>query len=667
MRPFPTAESILGAAPRGTLREGPARDGDDHDMSRRETDFDDSRRDHPSSQIEHRELPRGTRLGGKYEIQALIAVGGMGAIYEAVQLEVGRTVAIKVLHQYEQDPAMRARFLREVIVLSRVQHVHVVTLFDAGVREDGLRYFAMEHLDGRSLSAVLRQSGPLDPRRAVRIASQICQALTAAHSAGVVHRDLKPSNVLLVPMGREPEFVKVIDFGIARFLLVDPEAPGITAARQVVGTPRYMAPEQIRGDAIDPRTDIYALGCLLFELLTHRPPFIDPSELALIDRHLHHAPPRFREVNPRLSIDPDLEEIVRTMLGKRAEERFPSCEAVESALSLWCARAATETDTRSVQRAKESPPAVEAEPAKQGQGLPSTREMRGSGSGSNRASEPAAQPPTRDDRGASVTNEEDETPVLPHGLDPVTDDPIVHDVHQSAVEAIEVLDAALREQESRKDEATSRAPSRSQKRMPRMVALPVLVALGFAAAAALTLAFNSHRDQGSIVVRPESLKVPVENMHAEQSPGLATPRVESREQTVDLHPVPSASVAELAAAPGVEKKQPARPEAPIRVRNIQVEHGSVDAAEVASILQARAKDIARCFVRTQRSETSSRTLRLHFMSSEGSTSIRALPNDAASQRFSECVATLDPQIPLPVSPTRAVYLFSADVGSGVVP
>src|SRR5262245_7423877 len=124
-RPVPTAESIVAASPCGTLREGPAGDAGEDEMSRRETDFDDSRRDHPSSPIQHRELPRGTRLGGKYEIQSLIGVGGMGVIYDALQIEVGRTVAVKILHQHERDPAMRARFLCEAIALSRVQHVNV--------------------------------------------------------------------------------------------------------------------------------------------------------------------------------------------------------------------------------------------------------------------------------------------------------------------------------------------------------------------------------------------------------------------------------------------------------------------------------------------------------------------------------------------------------------
>jgi hypothetical protein len=362
------------------------------------------------------------------------------------------------------------------------------------------------------------------------------------------------------------------------------------------------------------------------------------------------------------------------MLGKRAEDRFPSSEAVESALSLWAARAATESDTRILQRSSsESKRAVEAEPVKQAPGLPSTRDMRGSGSGSNRASEPAAQASTRDERGASVTEEEDETPVLPHGLDPKTDDPVVQDVHPSAVEAIEVLDEVLREQESRKEEVPSRSPSRSRERMPRIVLFPVLVALGFAVAAALVLFFNSHPDNGAIVIGPKASKVQTENTPAgyvareEQAPGSATPDGEAREQGIDLYPVRSSSAAELVAAPDVEEKQLARREAPIRVRNIQVEHGPVDAAEITSIIQARANDIVRCFSRTQNSETKPRTLRLHFMSSEGSTAVRALPNDPASQRFSACVATLDPRIPLPVSPTRAVYLFSADVGSGVAP
>src|SRR5262245_13818302 len=201
---------------------------------------------------------------GQYVSRKKLGEGGMGAVYVADQPSVGRTAVIKVLHpHFSRDPQMAPRFEIEARAAARLTNPHIVAIYNYGDMGDGTLFLAMEHLAGQNLEQAIRAAGPLSPERAVRIVVQVCDALAEAHRAGVVHRDLKPSNIMLVERGREPDFVKVLDFGIAKL-----EGEKLTATGAIFGTPQYMSPEQLRGESPDGRSDLYSLGVILFEMLT---------------------------------------------------------------------------------------------------------------------------------------------------------------------------------------------------------------------------------------------------------------------------------------------------------------------------------------------------------------------------------------------------------------
>jgi serine/threonine-protein kinase len=275
-------------------------------------------------------------LGAKYEIRGVIGEGGMGLVYDAYQTAVDRRVAIKVMHNFLMDDASaRERFRQEARMVAQVQHPNIVTMYDADVEND-IGYLVFEYLSGPSLSAEAGKAMELG--RVLNIARQLCRALEAAHRAGIVHRDLKPNNVLLL-QHEKTEHVKLLDFGIAKSLTRERGGgTRLTSADERMGTLRYMSPEQIRDDAVDHRSDLYALGCLLFFMLTGFPPFRDPVGPKLAAQHLGQPPPRFVEVRPDLSTDIGLEAIVRQLLRKRPEDRFQSAASVEAALDEWAAR-----------------------------------------------------------------------------------------------------------------------------------------------------------------------------------------------------------------------------------------------------------------------------------------------------------------------------------------
>lgn len=280
----------------------------------------------------------GTAIGASYVLGNLLGEGGMGAVYEAVQRPFGRKVAIKVLQEeLAASSESVARFEREANLIARVQHPNIVTVHDFGVTEDGLCYIVMERLQGRTLRADLRATGALATARAARIIRQIAAALAEAHRLGIVHRDLKASNVQLVPLGRDPDFVKLLDFGVAKLVHLNDDAPPLTQ-RGVVGTPQSMAPEQIRGLSIDHRTDLYALGCLFFELVTGRLPFTDTDPAPLFYKHLNVVPPTIREIAPELDFPPELENAIARLLAKNPEDRFASADEVEALLEEWSGR-----------------------------------------------------------------------------------------------------------------------------------------------------------------------------------------------------------------------------------------------------------------------------------------------------------------------------------------
>ena len=261
----------------------------------------------------------GVVLSDRYRVDARIGAGGMGLVYKATHLLIGRTLAIKVLRRrYAEQDEVAQRFALEARVASSVKHLNVVDLLDYGTTPRGSPFYVMEFLDGRSLARELSRNGPIEPARALDIACQIARGLSAAHQAGVIHRDLKPDNVYLVSDQHAPELVKILDFGIAH---VAGRKTRLTAAGAVVGTPEYMSPEQARGTDLDGRSDLYALGVVLFEALTGKVPLSAESTVGTLTKQVFELAPRLRDRDPRFAAYPSVEAALGRLLAKNRDER----------------------------------------------------------------------------------------------------------------------------------------------------------------------------------------------------------------------------------------------------------------------------------------------------------------------------------------------------------
>jgi serine/threonine protein kinase len=268
-------------------------------------------------------------LAGEYEIEGFIAQGGCGAVYRARHRATSCRMAIKVLHaELVKSPKMIERFVREVEVVRRLHHPCIIEIHDVGELAGGRPFYVMEYLEGMTLDSLLHVEGRISPRDAFEILEPVCLALGAAHQAGVVHRDLKASNVFVSFEG-EQRRIKLLDFGIAKLLDDGDGATALTSAGQQVGTFSAMAPEQILCKTIDGRADIYALGVLLYKLLTGRPLFRSYTFSDLVRQHLEEPPPRPSLQTP---MPPGLDEVVLRCLEKRPELRFPTVEELRSAL-----------------------------------------------------------------------------------------------------------------------------------------------------------------------------------------------------------------------------------------------------------------------------------------------------------------------------------------------
>jgi serine/threonine protein kinase len=275
------------------------------------------------------ELAPGTVLGS-YVVLGLIASGGGGMVYRAQHNLLGRKAAVKVLRrEIASSPEAVARFLREAQVVNFIRHPNIVDIFEFGQLSDGRRYFVMELLDGTDLQTILKRRGRLAPAEILDILGPLCSALEAAHAAGVVHRDLKASNVGFAQVNGK-NVLKLLDFGIAKLLRPDADTLALSTFGTRLGTPCAMAPEQIRGEAVDHRVDIYSLGVLVYQLLTGRYPF-SASSLQELDRlHLEGTPPRPSHAAPvSLAFDP----LVLRCLEKDRARRFPSVAAFLQAFS----------------------------------------------------------------------------------------------------------------------------------------------------------------------------------------------------------------------------------------------------------------------------------------------------------------------------------------------
>ncbi len=280
----------------------------------------------------------GRELNGRFTVESKIGEGGFGAVYRGVQKSTGRKVALKLLHpDVTQDENLVARFRQEGNLMCGFKDAHTVTTYDFDQTEDGTLFIAMELLEGRSLHQVLCTEAPIEWRRMFRIITQMCTSLAEAHSQGVVHRDLKPENIHLEHRPGDLEFVKVLDFGIAKVMQGDGKQwPQLTAMGQTLGTLEYMSPEQLMGKSLDGRSDIYTIGVLAYELLTAQLPFPDAKgPAALITAQLRQVPEPpsrvYREAHGIDRIPPAVDSMILKMLGRDKDARFTHVSALRSA------------------------------------------------------------------------------------------------------------------------------------------------------------------------------------------------------------------------------------------------------------------------------------------------------------------------------------------------
>lgn len=272
----------------------------------------------------------GTTLAGRYKIEALLGEGGMGAVYLAQHVGIRKRVAIKVLHpETSQNPELVARFEREAIAAAHVEHPNITAATDFGRAENGQFFLALEYLEGKRLRDVLGE-GPMPPRRALHIIEQVTQALERSHQLGVIHRDLKPENIMLVARQGDPDFVKVLDFGLAKVVPAGEARPEgltgnklVTQTGSIFGTPRYMPPEQCVGGTTDGRSDLYSLGLVLYEMLAGVHPIAAKSTLMVISHQLATPTPPMKQVAPDVPVPAALEAIVMRLTEKQPESRFP--------------------------------------------------------------------------------------------------------------------------------------------------------------------------------------------------------------------------------------------------------------------------------------------------------------------------------------------------------
>ncbi len=276
-------------------------------------------------------LMEGALVSNRYRVVEHIAGGGMGDVFRVEHLELGKTFALKVLKtEHSDDEDFVGRFKREAFAVSRIGHENIVEVTDSGKTESGQSYFVMEDLRGETLAQHLHR-GPFPPKRAAKVASQVASAIEAAHIEGVIHRDLKPSNIMLLQRPRRPDFVKVLDFGAAK-VLTGTGALAQTAVGTVVGTPEYMSPEQASGMPVDERSDLYALGLVLYEMLTAKTCFDGPTPTAVLVKQLTKPPP---PIDASLKIPQALHDLVLRLLSKKVIERPSSASEVVELLEAF--------------------------------------------------------------------------------------------------------------------------------------------------------------------------------------------------------------------------------------------------------------------------------------------------------------------------------------------
>jgi serine/threonine-protein kinase len=273
-------------------------------------------------------------VADRYKVLRKLGEGGMGSVYLAEHVVIEKKFALKVLApELARRPDLVARFLQEARSASRIGHENVIDISDFGQSPDGLVFIAMEFLDGKDLGEIVRGQGAMDWPQAREIVLQICRALRAAHDKGIVHRDMKPENIFLIHREGQPNFVKILDFGIAKVMGLDPNGPRLTRTGMIFGTPEYMAPEQAEGKDTDHRADIYAVGCILYHLLTGQTPFVAESFMTMLTKHLMEDPVAPSQRRPDLPISPEMDALVLKALEKDRDHRWQSMAELLEAVS----------------------------------------------------------------------------------------------------------------------------------------------------------------------------------------------------------------------------------------------------------------------------------------------------------------------------------------------
>jgi tRNA A-37 threonylcarbamoyl transferase component Bud32 len=274
----------------------------------------------------------GTEVAQRFRVEELIGQGGMGKVYRARHLSLDKLVCLKMLKtSLLDDPTVVGRFEREAKAASRINHANCIQVLDFGRNgEEGTLFIAMEYVQGKDLRIVLRDEWPLDEARLCHIMAQVCSALAEAHSQNVLHRDLKPENIMVEQRRGQPDFVKVLDFGIAK--IMDSDAPGLTRADVVCGTPQYMAPEQATGSPLDARADLYALGVILYQLTTGHLPFDGQNSMEVLTKHVNEVPVPPRQKMPEAVISEAMEQLILRTLQKDPALRPQSALELQEAL-----------------------------------------------------------------------------------------------------------------------------------------------------------------------------------------------------------------------------------------------------------------------------------------------------------------------------------------------
>jgi eukaryotic-like serine/threonine-protein kinase len=298
----------------------------------------------------------GTTLAGNYEIQEVIGHGGMGVVYKARHALMDRIVAIKMLQaQLISDSMSVKRFQQESQSASRISHPHVITVYDFGISPSGQPFIVMDYLQGISLADIIKEDGQIGVERSIKILSQACDALDHAHKMGVIHRDVKPTNFVLINYDDEKDFVKVVDFGVAKLMNETPDGQRLTQAGEVCGSPVYMSPEQCTGGELDQRSDIYSMGIVIYETLTGKLPILGKTMVDTMSKHISEMPPTFAQARPDLYIPERLEQVVFKALAKDPNDRHQSMDELRIDLENAIPRPGRSQVLRSAPNDKKTP------------------------------------------------------------------------------------------------------------------------------------------------------------------------------------------------------------------------------------------------------------------------------------------------------------------------